>query len=93
MLSDAPVKTLDQIYKMYVRPHLNFCDVIYHTPKIDSLFDTSFRLSHWMNQIEMVQYQAALAVAGTCNSTKTDKIYEELGWENLSDRIWFRRLV
>ena len=20
----------DQIYKMYVRPHLDFCDVIYH---------------------------------------------------------------
>ena len=24
------VKTLDQIYKMYVRPHLDFRDVIYH---------------------------------------------------------------
>ena len=25
-----PVSTLDQIYKMYVRPHLDFCDVIFH---------------------------------------------------------------
>ena len=32
--SYVPVKTLDQIYKMYVRPHLDFCDIIYHTPKI-----------------------------------------------------------
>ena len=31
----------------------------------------------------MVQYQARLAVG---------KIYEELAWESLSDRIWFRRL-
>ena len=27
------VSTLDQIYKMYVRPHLEFCDVIFNTPK------------------------------------------------------------
>ena len=27
------IKTLDQIYKMYVRPHLDFCDVIFHIPK------------------------------------------------------------
>ena len=38
----VPVKTLDQIYKMYVRPHLDFCDVIYHTPKICNMFDSSF---------------------------------------------------
>ena len=49
--SYVPVKTLDQIYKMYVRPHLNFCDVIYHTPKICNMFDSSFRLSHWMDLI------------------------------------------
>ena len=91
--SYVPVKTLDQIYKMYVRPHLDFCDVIYHIPEIDSLFDSSSRLSNWMNQIERVQYQAALAVTGTWKNTNTDKIYEELGWENLSKRRWFRRLV
>ena len=42
--SYVPVKT--QIYKIYVRLHLDFCDVIYHTPKICSMFDSSFRLSH-----------------------------------------------
>ena len=56
--SYVPVKTLDQIYKMYVRPHLDFCDVIYHVPEIDSLFDSSSRLSYWMNRIESLQYQA-----------------------------------
>ena len=91
--SYVPVKTLDQIYKMYVRPHLDFCDVIYHTPKIDSLFDSSSRLSNWMNEIERVQYQAALAVTGTWKGTNTDKIYEELGWEPLTERRRFRRLV
>ena len=28
----------------YVRPHLDFCDVIYPTPKICNLFDSSFRM-------------------------------------------------
>ena len=46
-----------------------------------------------MDQIERVQYQAALAVTGTWKGTSTNKIYEELGWESLTDRRWFRRLV
>ena len=25
-----PLKTLDQMYKALVRPHLDYCDVIYH---------------------------------------------------------------
>ena len=56
--SYVPVKTLDEIYKMYVRPHLDFCDVIYHIPEIESLFSSSIKLSYWMDQIERVQYQA-----------------------------------
>ena len=91
--SYVPVKTLDQIYKMYVRPHLDFCDVIYHKPEITNLFDSSIRLSYWMEQIERVQYQAALAVTGTWKGTSLNKIYDELGWEPLSKRRWFRRLV
>ena len=91
--SYVPVKTLDQIYKMYVRPHLDFCDVIYHITKIGNLFDSSFRLSNWMDQIERVQYQAALAVTGTWKGTSMNKIYDELGWEPLTERRRFRRLV
>ena len=46
-----------------------------------------------MEQIERVQYQAALVVTGTWKGTSANKIYEQLGWESLSDRRWFRRLV
>ena len=57
------------------------------------MFDSTFRLSNWMDLIERVQYQAALAVTGTWKGTSTNKIYEELGWESLSDRRWFHRIV
>ena len=52
--SSVPVKTLDQIYKMYVRSHLDFCDVIYDIPEIDSLFVSSSLLSYWMSRIEIL---------------------------------------
>ena len=32
MSSYAPTKTLDQIYKIFVRPHMDYCDIIYHLP-------------------------------------------------------------
>ena len=89
----VPIKTLDQIYKMYVRPHLDFCDVIYHIPKIHSVFNSSFRLVGLMERIERVQYQAALAITGAWKGTSLNKIYDELGWETLTDRRWFHRLV
>ena len=87
------VNTLDQIYKMYVRPHLDFCDVIFHSPSIMSEFDSSIYLNFLMNLLEKTQYQAALAVTGTWKGTSLNKIYEELGWETLSDRRWSRRLI
>ena len=46
-----------------------------------------------MNIIERTQYQAALAVSGAWKGTNRDKIYEELGWETLDQRRFFRRLT
>ena len=46
-----------------------------------------------MNALERLQYQAALAVSGAWKGTNLCKIYEELGWESLTDRRWFRRLT
>ena len=46
-----------------------------------------------MEMIEKIQYQAALAVTGTWQGTSRVKIYEELGWESLSDRRISRRVL
>ena len=84
------VKTLDLIYKL--RPHLDFCDVIFHLPSITHPFDSSINLNYLVNTLERIQYHAALAITGCWKGTSRNKIYDELGWESLTDRRWCRRL-
>ena len=86
------VKTLDQIYKMYVRPNFDFCDVIYHLPCITNPFDSSINLKYLMNTLERIQYHCALANTGAWQGTSLDKIYDQRGWESLTDRRYCRRL-
>ena len=69
-------------YKMYIRPHLDYGDVLYHNQRADL-----------MKLVERVQYKAALIVSGCWQGTSREKLYEELGWESLSDRRWLRRLT
>ena len=45
-----------------------------------------------MNTLERIQYHAALAITGSWKGTNLNKIYDELGWESLTDRRWCRRL-
>ena len=41
-----------------------------------------------MEKVEKIQYQAALAVTGAWQGSSRSKLYEELGWETLSERRW-----
>ena len=73
---------LDLSYKMHVRPHLDYGEVIYHDQRLDM-----------MNLIEQIQYKAALIVSGCWQGTSRIRLYEELGWESLSSRRWARRMT
>ena len=79
-----PLKTLDQMYKALVRSHLDYCDMIYHIPP--TLNQWGLTLHTLMETVEKIQYQAALAIMGAWQGTCRFKLYEELGWETLSDR-------
>ena len=46
-----------------------------------------------MEKVERVQYQAALAITGAWQGSSRSKIYDELGWETLSDRRKYRRVL
>ena len=35
-----PRQTLNELYKLYVRPHLDYSDVIYHIPATTVKFET-----------------------------------------------------
>ena len=88
-----PLKILDQMYKVFIRPHLDYGDVIYHIPHSYAAFSSSISLHPLMEKIEQVQYHAALAITGCWRGSNRNKLYDELGWESLSDRRWSRRLV
>ena len=76
---------LDQMYKLYVRPHLDYGDIVYHKydPDLSSVIT---------KHLEQTQYAASLAVTGAWRGTSKQKLYDELGWESLYQRRWYRRL-
>ena len=77
-----PRKSLLTINKFFVRPILDYADIIYDKP-----FNESFK-----RKIEMVQYRAALVITGAIKGTSRNRLYQELGLESLADRRWSRRL-
>ena len=88
-----PRQILNEMYKLYVRPHLGYGDVIYPIPQKNCEFCHSVVLTNMMEKLESIQYSAALAVAGAWKGTSRDKLCDELGWESLSLRRWSRRLI
>ena len=46
-----------------------------------------------MEKVERIQYQSALAISGAWHGSNRAKLYEELGWETLSDRRMGRRIL
>ena len=77
-----PRATLVNIYKTFVRPYLDYGDVIY-----DNSSNETF-----CQMIESVQYSAALAITGAIRGSSREKLYQELGFESLRDRRWYRKL-
>ena len=69
-------------YKSFIRPHLDYGDIIYDQPNNQAL----------SNKLEAVQYNAELAITEAIRGTSRTKIYQELGLESLKFCRWFRHL-
>ena len=69
-------KSLLSIYKTFLRPHLDYCDVIYDKPYNEKFADT----------VELFQYNVALAITGAVKGTSKENLYNKLGLEYLKDR-------
>ena len=89
----VPSYVLEVVYKLYIRPHFDYGDVVYHTANIDKISPFNFQ-SHIAiaKNIESVQYGAARIITGAWKGTSIKKLYENLGWESLNDRRIMRKL-
>lgn len=72
------------MYKLYVRPYLDYVDVIYHIPHSICEFIQSVILTNQMEKVESFQYCAVLAVTCASKGTSREKLYDQLGWERLN---------
>ena len=77
-----PRPSLITIYKAFIRPHLDYGDVI---------FNQAFN-KYFHQRLESIQFNAALAITGAIRGTSKEKFYQELGFESLQSTRWFRKL-
>ena len=77
-----PRKSLITIYKAFLRPLIDYGDIIYDQPQNESFYE----------KLESVQYKAALAITVAIQGSSSEKRYQELGLESLKSRRWYRRL-
>ena len=71
-----PGKPLLSIYNTFLRPHLDYCNVIYEKPHNEKFTDT----------VESIQYKATLAITGAIKRASKVKLYNEIGLEYFKDR-------
>ena len=81
------------MYKALVRPRLDYCDIIYLIPSHQNQAPLGVTLNSVMEKVERIQYQSGLAISGAWYGSNRAKLYEELGWESLSDRRMGRRIL
>ena len=77
-----PRQPLLTIYKSFIRPHLDYGDLVY-----DQTHNETF-----CSKLESVQYNVALAFTGAIRGTSQTRLYVELDLESLKARRCFRRL-
>ena len=77
-----PRTLLVTIYKSFISFHLDYGDIIY-----DRAYNTSFH-----QNIESIQYNASLAIAGAVRGFSREKLCQKLGVESLPERRWYSKL-
>ena len=85
--------TLTVIYLMYVRPHLDYGDIVFDISDLNtnSVFESNTS-SLIAKKTEKVQYEAAKIILGAWHGTSREKLYDILGWESLHNRRNLRKL-
>ena len=64
----VPRHVLHQIYKLYVRPHLDYGSTIYHRYEPE-------KQSTFTHKLEQIQYSAAIAANGAWRGTSRQRLH------------------
>ena len=67
--------------------------IIYHIPSHQNQPPLDVTLNLQMEKVERIQHQAALAISGAWRDSSCSQLFEEIGWETLSDRRMCRRIL
>ena len=78
-----PRKALLTIYKSFVRPHLDYSDILYDKPG-----NLNFG-----SKIEKVHYKACIAITGVIQGTSRERLYDEYGLMSSRKRRWYNKLI
>ena len=73
--------TLITICKAFIRPRLDYGDILF-----DQTYNGSFH-----EKLESIQYNVCLALTEKISGSLKDRIYQELGFESLRVRPWYRK--
>ena len=76
-----PRAALTTLYKAFTHPHLEYGNIVY-----DQGHDASFH-----QKLESLQHNAYLAITGAIRGSSREKLYQELGFESLQKRRWYRK--
>ena len=80
---NRPCNALLTMYKSFIRPHLDYSDILYDKPNNDNFLD----------KIGKVQYRACLLITGGIQGTSRERLYDELGLHSLVKILWPNKLV
>ena len=78
-----PRNALLTIYKSFVRPHLDYGDILYDKPNNEN----------FQKKLEKVKYRTCLAITSAIQGTSRIKLYDELGLYSLIKRCWCNKLI
>ena len=67
---------MQTIYKVFIRPHLDHENILYNQK-----FNNSFH-----EKLQLIQYNAALAITGAIKSSFGENLYQELDFESLQQQ-------
>ena len=76
-----PRASLITVYNSFIRSPLYYGDIY------DQTFNMSFQKTP-----ETIQYNAALAITVAIRGSSREKLYHELGLENLQQQLWYKKL-